>query len=48
MKEWKPNDYQGRRRDQVERNYRILGFSIVIGWLFIFFLGLYSLINYIF
>ena len=33
-KEWNPNDYQGRRRDQVQLNYRILAFSIVVFWLY--------------
>ena len=49
MKEdWNPNDYQGRSKDHVERNYRIFAFILVLGWLVGTGLVLFKLISYIF
>jgi len=39
-KDWNPNDFQGRSKDQMERNYRI--FAVGTG------LVLFKLISYIF
>lgn len=27
---WDPNDWQGRTREQVERNNRVFGYSVII------------------
>ena len=48
MKEWNPNDYQGRSRDQVERNYRVFALFLVLSWLFGTAIVLYKIIDYIF
>jgi len=48
MEKWNPNDFQGRSRDQVERNYRILAIILVLGWLFGTGFVLYKIIDYIF
>lgn len=48
MKEWNPNDYQGRSRDQVERNYRAFAMFLVLAWLVGTGIVLYKIIDYIF
>jgi hypothetical protein len=47
-KNWNPNDYQERREDQVERNYRILAFSIIVFWLYLMGILVYKFINFLF
>jgi hypothetical protein len=47
-KEWEPNDYQGKREDQIQRNYRILALSIILIWLFFMGLLVYKFINFLF
>jgi hypothetical protein len=47
-KDWDPNDFQGRSKDQVERNYRVFAIFLVLSWLVVTGLVLYGLINYIF
>ena len=47
-KEWDPNEYQGRSQKKVERNYRVFAISIVLGWLGLFGLLIYKLINFLF
>ena len=48
MKEWNPNDYQGRSRDQVERNYRAFAIFLALSWLVGTGIVLYKIIDYIF
>jgi hypothetical protein len=48
MKEWNPNDYQGRSRDHVERNYRVFALFLVLAWLSGTIIVLYKIIDYIF
>jgi hypothetical protein len=48
MKEWNPNDFQGRSRDKVERYYRVLAIIIVLGCLLTTWFVIYNLIDYIF
>jgi hypothetical protein len=47
-KNWNPNDYQERREDQVERNYRVFAILLMLTWFVGTGLVLYGLINYIF
>ena len=47
-KDWNPNEYQGRSKDHVERNYRIFAFILVLSWLIGTGLVLVKLISYIF
>jgi hypothetical protein len=47
-KDWNPNDYQGRSKDQVERNYRVFAILLILTWFVGTGLVLYALINYIF
>tara|TARA_R110000868_G_scaffold361634_1_gene623647 strand:- start:637 stop:786 length:150 start_codon:yes stop_codon:yes gene_type:complete len=47
-KNWNPNDFQGRSKYQVERNYRVFVIFLVLIWLVGAGLVLYDLINYIF
>jgi hypothetical protein len=39
---WNPNDWQGRTKEQVERNYKVFGRSIVIVLIFGLILYLYD------
>jgi hypothetical protein len=39
---WNPNDWQGRTEEQVERNYKVFGRSIVIVLIFGLILYLYD------
>ena len=48
MKEWNPNDYQGRSRDHIERNYRVFALFLVLGLLTATGIVLYKIIDYIF
>ena len=43
-KEWNPNDYQGRSRQQVETNEKISGYSILAVVIFLFGYAIYNLI----
>jgi hypothetical protein len=47
-KDWNPNDFQGRSKDQMERNYRIFAILITLSWLVGTGLVLLKLISYIF
>ena len=47
-KDWNPNDYQGRSKDQVERNYRVFAILLILTWFVGTGIVLYALINYIF
>jgi hypothetical protein len=47
-KEWNPNDFQGRSKEQVERNYRVFEIFLVLSWLVGTDLVLFKLIDYIF
>jgi hypothetical protein len=47
-KDWNPNDYQGRSKDQVERNYRVFAILLILTWFVGTGLVLYALIDYIF
>jgi hypothetical protein len=42
------NDFQGRSKDHMERNYRIFAILLMLSWLVGTGLVLYTLINYIF
>jgi hypothetical protein len=48
MEDWNSDDFQGRSRDQVERNYRALAIFIVLSWLVGTGIVLYKIIDYIF
>jgi hypothetical protein len=48
MEDWNSDDFQGRSRDQVERNYRVLAIFIVLSWLVGTGIVLYKIIDYIF
>ena len=43
--EFNPEDYQGRSKDHVERNYRIFSFVFVILWLAATYIFIYALIK---
>jgi hypothetical protein len=47
-KDWNTNDFQGRSKDHIERNYRIFAILLMLSWLVGTGLVLYTLINYIF
>jgi len=47
-KEWNPNDFQGRSKEQVERNYRVFEIFLGLSWLVGTALVLFKLIDYIF
>jgi len=47
-KDWNPNDFQGRSKDQVERNYRVFAIFLILSWLIGTGLVLYYIIDYIF
>jgi hypothetical protein len=47
-KDWNPNDFQGRSKDHVERNYRVFEILLMLTWFVGTGLVLYGLINYIF
>jgi hypothetical protein len=47
-KDWNTNDFQGRSKDHMERNYRIFAIILMLSWLVGTGLVLYALINYIF
>jgi hypothetical protein len=47
-KDWNPNDFQGRSKDKMERNYRIFAILLILTWLVGTGLVLYALIDYIF
>jgi len=47
-KDWNLNDFQGRSKNHVERNYRILAFSIIVFWLYLMGILVYKFINFLF
>lgn len=47
-KEWNSNDFQGRSKDHMERNYRILAFVLGVSWLIGTFILAYTIIKSIF
>jgi hypothetical protein len=47
-KDWNPNDYQGRSKDQVERKYWVFAKLLILTWYVGTGFFLYALINYIF
>jgi hypothetical protein len=47
-KDWKLNDFQGRSKNHVERNYRVFAIILMLTWFVGTGLVLYGLINYIF
>ena len=48
MEEWNTDDFQGRSKDRLERNYKIIAILIVFGWLIGTGIVLYKIIDYIF
>jgi hypothetical protein len=48
MEDWNPNDYQGRSKDHVERNYKVFALFLVLAWLVGTGIVLYKIIDYIF
>jgi hypothetical protein len=47
-KDWNLNDFQGRSKNHVERNYRVFAILLMLTWFVGTGLVLYGLINYIF
>lgn len=46
--EWNPNDFQGRSKDHVQRNYRIFAFLLGLTWFIGTFILIYAIIKSIF
>lgn len=46
-KEWDTNDWQGRSKEQIDANYKVMGLSGLVFIAGFLLYGLYSLITYV-